>query len=69
VVIASDNAYLYENLENRAPIAQTLDVVSNLRAQDRMRTIATRPTMVVPGHDMMVFIKFPTRGRVAQIRF
>jgi glyoxylase-like metal-dependent hydrolase (beta-lactamase superfamily II) len=69
VVIASDNAYLYENLENRAPIAQTLDVVSNLRAQDRMRTIATRPAMVVPGHDMLVFIKFPTEGRVAQIRF
>jgi hypothetical protein len=69
VVIASDNMYLYENLENRAPIAQTLDVVSNLRAQDRMRTIATVPELIVPGHDAMVFHKFPSKGRVAQIRF
>ena len=69
VVIASDNMYLYENLENRAPIAQTLDVVSNLRAQDRMRTIATVPELIVPGHDALVFVKFPSKGRVAQIRF
>jgi glyoxylase-like metal-dependent hydrolase (beta-lactamase superfamily II) len=69
VVIASDNMYLYENLENRAPIAQTLDVVSNLKAQDRMRTIASKEAMIIPGHDALVFVKFPSKGRVAQIRF
>lgn len=69
VVIASDNMYLYENLEKRAPIAQTLDVVSNLKAQDRMRTIASHDELIVPGHDALVFVKFPTKGRVAQIRF
>jgi hypothetical protein len=25
---------------------------SNLRAQDRMKTIATRPELIVPGHDL-----------------
>lgn len=69
VVIASDNMYLYENLEKRAPISQTLDAASNLRAQDRMRTIASKPEMIVPGHDPAVFVRFPSRGRVAQIRF
>jgi len=68
VVIASDNMYLYENLEKRAPIAQTLDVVSNLKAQDRMRTIASKPGLIIPGHDALVFTKFPSTGRVATIR-
>ena len=37
VVLASDNMYLYENLEKHVPIAATLDAASNLRAQDRMK--------------------------------
>lgn len=69
VVIASDNMYLYENLEKRAPIAQTFDADSNLRAQDRMRQIASRPDFVVPGHDPAVFVKFPKPGNgVARIQ-
>jgi glyoxylase-like metal-dependent hydrolase (beta-lactamase superfamily II) len=59
VILASDNMYLYENLEKHAPIAQTLDAASNLRAQDRMRQLATSPRLIVPGHDPAVFEKFP----------
>jgi glyoxylase-like metal-dependent hydrolase (beta-lactamase superfamily II) len=59
VVLASDNMYLYENLEKRAPIAQTLDRESNLRAQDRMRQFAADPQLIVPGHDPLVMTKFP----------
>jgi len=59
VVLASDNMYLYENLERHVPIAATLDAVSNLRAQDRMKQIAARPGLIVPGHDPAVFTKFP----------
>lgn len=69
VVIASDNLYLYENLDRRAAIAQTLDAASNLRAQDRMRTIASDVRLIVPGHDPAVFVRFPTPGAgVARIR-
>jgi glyoxylase-like metal-dependent hydrolase (beta-lactamase superfamily II) len=57
-VLASDNMYLYENLDAHAPIAQTLDAVSNLRAQDRMRSIASEPRLLVPGHDPAVFTRF-----------
>ncbi len=69
VVLASDNMYLYENLQRHAPIAATLDAVSNLRAQDRMRQIASSPRLIVPGHDPMVFTKFadPVPG-VARIQ-
>jgi glyoxylase-like metal-dependent hydrolase (beta-lactamase superfamily II) len=59
VVLASDNLYLYENLEKHAPIAQTLDVASNLRAQDRMKTLAAKPELIIPGHDPAVLTKFP----------
>ena len=59
VVLASDNMYLYENLERHAPIAATVDAASNLRAQDRMKQIAARPGLIIPGHDPAVFARFP----------
>jgi hypothetical protein len=59
VVLASDNAYLYENLEKHLPISQTLDSASNLRAQARMFTLASSPRLIVPGHDPAVFERFP----------
>ena len=69
VVIASDNMYLYENLEKHAPIAQTFDADSNIKAQDRMRQIASRADLIIPGHDPAVFVKFPKPGNgVARIQ-
>jgi glyoxylase-like metal-dependent hydrolase (beta-lactamase superfamily II) len=59
VVLASDNMYLYENLEKHVPIAATLDPASNLRAQDRMKQLAADPRFIIPGHDPAVFAKFP----------
>ena len=59
-VIASDNLYLYENLERRAPIAQTFDAQANLAAQDRMRRLASDPRLIVPGHDPAIFQRFAT---------
>jgi glyoxylase-like metal-dependent hydrolase (beta-lactamase superfamily II) len=59
VVLASDNLYLYENLDKHAPIAATLDAESNLRAQDRMKQLASRPELIVPGHDPAVLKRFP----------
>jgi glyoxylase-like metal-dependent hydrolase (beta-lactamase superfamily II) len=68
-IIASDNLYLYENLERRRPIAATWDTLSNLAAQDRMRGLASSPRLVVPGHDVAVFERFPAVGPgVARIR-
>ena len=60
VVLASDNMYLYENLDRHVPIAQTLDAASNLAAQQRMTTLAASPRLVIPGHDASVFDRFPS---------
>ena len=59
VVLASDNMYLYENLDKHLPIATTLDADSNLRAQDRMKQIAASLDLIIPGHDPAVFERFP----------
>lgn len=65
VVLASDNVYMYENLTKHVPIAATFaraDSGSNRRAQDRMRTLASDPRFILPGHDPAIFEKFPTPG-------
>jgi glyoxylase-like metal-dependent hydrolase (beta-lactamase superfamily II) len=59
VVLASDNMYLYENLDKHVPIAATLDAASNLRAQDRMKQLAASPRLIIPGHDPAVLKNFP----------
>ena len=65
VVIASDNLYLYENLEKHVPVAQTWDAASNLAAQDRMKEITK---IIVPGHDPAVMTRFPKQSpRVVRI--
>jgi glyoxylase-like metal-dependent hydrolase (beta-lactamase superfamily II) len=58
-VFTSDNVYLYENLDKRVPIAQTLDAASNLSAQDRIRGLASAPSLIIPGHDPAVFDRYP----------
>lgn len=69
VVFASDNAYLYENLDKRLPIAQTVDAASNLRAQERMLGLVTDRRLIVPGHDPEVMKRFPMlRADVVAIR-
>jgi glyoxylase-like metal-dependent hydrolase (beta-lactamase superfamily II) len=63
VVVASDNCYLFENVEHHRPIAQTLDAASNLAAQDRMKRIASEQRWIIPGHDPAVFRRFRSVGR------
>lgn len=69
VVLASDNAYLHENFDRQRPIAQTLESLSNLAAQERMLQLAGDISRVLPGHDPAVFTRFPEPGGgVARIR-
>ena len=69
VVVASDNIVSLRESRGHRPIAQTLDSLSNLRAQARMLTLATSPRLIVPGHDPEVFVRFPLPGNgVARIR-
>lgn len=59
VVLASDNLYLYENLDLGVPIAQTYDAEANRQSNRRMLELASEPSWVVPGHDPRIFNRFP----------
>jgi glyoxylase-like metal-dependent hydrolase (beta-lactamase superfamily II) len=69
-VLASDNAYLFRNIEGRQASATftNADRDANLAAIDRMIRLAGARERVIPGHDPEQFKRFPTQGRVARIR-
>jgi len=69
-VLASDNCYLYRNLQEHKPSAtfSEADQPANIRNQARMVELAGSADRVVPGHDLLQFQKFPTQGRIANIR-
>ena len=68
-VLASDSVYLYRNLLEHKPSAtfSEADYPANIKNQERMIQLAGSPDRVVPGHDALQFVKFPTHGRVAQL--
>jgi glyoxylase-like metal-dependent hydrolase (beta-lactamase superfamily II) len=69
-VLASDNVYLYRNLSEHKPSATftEADYPANLAAQRRMLELAGSADRIVPGHDALQFLRFPTEGRVATLR-
>jgi glyoxylase-like metal-dependent hydrolase (beta-lactamase superfamily II) len=69
-VLASDNCYLYENLRSHRASAtfDPSDEPGNIAQQSRMISLAGSADRVVPGHDPAQFERFPTTGRIAQIR-
>ena len=69
-VLASDNAYLYRNLETHTASATFTeqDWPANVKNQERMVRLAGSLDRVIPGHDALQFQKYPTRGRVAVLK-
>jgi glyoxylase-like metal-dependent hydrolase (beta-lactamase superfamily II) len=64
VIIASDNSWFYYNLENLIPITHYLfDPIAYLNQLKRMRVLQPNISLIIPGHDPLVFTKFP---RVAE---
>jgi len=60
IIIASDAIWVYYNLENSLAIPIfTFDPKAYVEAMKRMRTLITNPNLIIPGHDDLVFSKFP----------
>lgn len=60
ILIASDAIWVYYNLENSLPIPiYTFDSIAYAEAMKRMKTLVTDPNLIIPGHDDLVFSKFP----------
>jgi glyoxylase-like metal-dependent hydrolase (beta-lactamase superfamily II) len=71
IVLASDNCYLYRNLEQGLASATfgDSDHAANVRHQARMIGLAGGALeRVIPGHDALQFRKFPSEGRIATLQ-
>lgn len=69
-VLASDNSYLWRNLEEHKASAtfSEADRPTNVKNQARMIELAGAIDRVIPGHDALQFQKYPTQGRIAHIK-
>jgi glyoxylase-like metal-dependent hydrolase (beta-lactamase superfamily II) len=69
-VLASDNTYLYRNLETHMASATFSDAdhAANIKNQARMIQLAGSIDRVIPGHDALQFQKYPTHGRIAFLK-
>ena len=59
MVLASDAAHFYENLFLRKPFPIVVDLQNMLDGFDRLETLASAPSLIVPGHDPLVTRHFP----------
>lgn len=60
VILASDTAHYYENVEQYRPFIIVHDVEATLRGYDRLRALAGGDlARIVPGHDPLVMARYP----------
>lgn len=63
VVLASDSAHYYEELERERPFAFVADVEAMYRGFETLKEIGSEPgSVVVPGHDPLVVERFAPYG-------
>ena len=59
VIIASDNTWLYYNLTSLLSIPITFDQKAYIQNLKRMKSMVKNIDLIIPGHDPLVFSKFP----------
>jgi len=61
IIIASDNMYTYYNLDHlkSAPSGATYSTEGYVNALKRMKTLASENRLIIPGHDGLMFDRFP----------
>lgn len=59
LVLASDAAHFYANMEEGRPFPIVFNVGDMIQGWARLRHLASSEDLIVPGHDPLVFDKFP----------
>jgi glyoxylase-like metal-dependent hydrolase (beta-lactamase superfamily II) len=72
LVLASDAAHLYANIDERRPFPIVQDVAAMLEGHHTLRKLASADDLVIPGHDPRVLERFPAArpdlaGHVARL--
>lgn len=60
MVLASDASHYYENFEARKPFPIVVDLQNMMDGFDRLYQLASRPSLIIPGHDPLVRDRFAT---------
>ena len=60
VVLASDATHYYANMDEERPFPIVLDVGKMIDGYDILRELAGEDGVIVPGHDPLVFERFPS---------
>lgn len=66
VVVASDAAHYYENLEKETPFATLENMYLMLEGYRRVRALADSEAHVVPGHDPEVLERYPAPSKALE---
>jgi glyoxylase-like metal-dependent hydrolase (beta-lactamase superfamily II) len=66
VVLASDAAHLYANMEQVRPFPTVYNVGDMLAGHQRAYALASSPAHVVPGHDPLVLKRYPAPSRALE---
>ena len=59
VVLASDAAHFYENMDKLAPFPIVYSVADMIDGYRKMRRLADSERHVIPGHDPLVMARYP----------
>ena len=62
VVLASDGAHFYENMERSAPFPIVFSVADMLAGHNRMVDLAESPDHIIPGHDPLAAKLYPAQS-------
>jgi glyoxylase-like metal-dependent hydrolase (beta-lactamase superfamily II) len=62
IVLASDAAHLYANMNETRPFPIVFDAGAMVEGYRRLRELADSPELVVPGHDPLVMRRYPAPG-------
>lgn len=58
IILASDTSWYY-NLDHLLSVPLVIDPEAYVKALKRMKTLVSDPDLIVPGHDDLVFSKYP----------
>ncbi len=59
VVLASDTAHYYENIEARRPFPIVADLREMTEGWSKVNALADSPSHIIPGHDPLVMRRYP----------
>ena len=59
ILLASDASWFYYNLDKLLSVPLVIDPEAYVKAMKRMKTLVSDPDLIIPGHDDLVFSKFP----------